>query len=220
MRKLYGYWRSSAAYRVRIALGLKGLSYDTVAINLKPGVSEHKSERYTSLNPQGRVPFLIDGEVSLSQSPAILEYLEENYVDVNLLPSDIDERARVRQLSNLIGCDIHPLNNLSVLQRLKSQFGASEEETQAWYQHWIIEGFTALEALLQGAKETGKFCHGNTPTLADVYLIPQVWNARRFGVDLTPFPTIVQIDAACNEITAFKEAAPEVQPDAPKTSEG
>lgn len=215
MRKLYGYWRSSAAYRVRIALGLKGLTYDYMAVNLKPGVSEQKSNDYKALNPQGRVPFLIDGDVSLSQSPAILEYLDETYPDVPLLPKDIDERARVRQLSNVIACDIHPINNLSVLTRLKSQFDASDDDTQEWYRHWIAEGFKGLEALVSESK-IGRFCHGTKPTLADVYLVPQVWNAHRFGVDMTAFPTLSGIFDACNEIEAFKAAAPEVQPDAPK----
>lgn len=214
MRKLYGYWRSSAAYRVRIALGLKGLTYDYMAVNLMPGVSEQKSDDYTSLNPQGRVPFLIDGDVSLSQSPAILEYLDETYPEVSLLPKDIDERARVRQLSNIIACDIHPINNLSVLTRLKTQFGASDDDTQEWYRHWISEGFKGLEVLVS-EKVTGRFCHGDTPTLADVYLVPQVWNANRFGVDMTAFPTLTRIADTCNEIEAFRVAAPEVQPDAP-----
>lgn len=216
MRKLYGYWRSSAAYRVRIALGLKGLSYDYMAINLVPGVSEQKSADYTALNPQGRVPYLVDGDMALSQSPAILEYLDEAYPDVRLLPADIDDRARVRQLSSLIACDIHPVNNLSILQRLKSQFGADDEGTQEWYRHWIKEGFDAFETLLAGGNRAGRFCHGDTPTLADVYLVPQVWNAYRFAVDMTAFPVIGQIYDACNEIEAFSAAAPEVQPDAPK----
>jgi maleylacetoacetate isomerase len=216
MRKLYGYYRSSAAYRVRIALGLKGLAFDSVPVNLVPGVSEQKSANYMALNPQGRVPFLEDGDIALSQSPAILEYLDEAYPDVPLLPADIDERARVRQLSNLVACDIHPINNLSVLQRLKSQFDADDEATQIWYRHWITEGFTALEELLSSQEETGRFCHGDAPTLADVYLVPQVWNAHRFKVDMEAFPTIGRIYDACNEIDAFRAAAPEKQPDAPK----
>lgn len=217
MRKLYGYFRSSAAYRVRIALGLKGLEYEHVGVNLMPGVNEQKSEAYKALNPQGRVPYLVDGDIALSQSPAMLEYLDEAYPDVPLLPSDLDERARVRQLAALVGCDIHPLNNLAVLMRLKGEIGADEHTVNSWYHHWIVEGFTALEALLTEAGGTGRFCHGDKPGMADVYLIPQVWNARRFNVPLDAFPTIVRIDTACNEIEAFKAAAPENQPDAPKS---
>ncbi len=216
MRKLYGYFRSSAAYRVRIALNLKGLEYDHVGVNLKPGVSEHQSEVYKSLNPQGRVPYFVDGEMGISQSPAILEYLEEAYDDVPLLPIDMDERARVRQIASLIGCDIHPLNNLSVLMRIKNELGADENVTNEWYHHWIVEGFTALEEMLSTSKETGKYCHGDVPGLADVYLIPQIWNARRFNTPLDAFPTLVRIEKACNRLKAFKDAAPENQPDAPK----
>jgi len=217
MRKLYGYFRSSAAYRVRIALGLKGLEYEHLGINLMPGVSEQKSEAYKALNPQGRVPYFIDGDVALSQSPAILEYLDEAYPHIPLLPADMDERARVRQLASLIGCDIHPLNNLAVLMRLKGDLGVDEKGVNSWYHHWVIEGFTALEELLAGSKVTGRFCHGDRPGMADIYLVPQVWNARRFNVPLGAFPTIMRIDAACNEIEAFRKAAPENQPDAPKS---
>lgn len=217
MRTLYGYFRSSAAYRVRIALGLKGLEYEHAGVNLLPGISEQKSEDYKALNPQGRVPYLVDGDVSLSQSPAILEYLDEAYADVPLLPADMDERARVRQLASLVGSDIHPLNNLSVLSYLKSEFSADEAAVKAWYHHWIVEGFSAFEQLLSGSKATGAFCHGNTPGMADVYLVPQVYNARRFKVSMDAYPVIARIDAACNEIEAFKAAAPENQPDAPKS---
>jgi maleylacetoacetate isomerase len=215
MRKLYGYFRSSAAYRVRIALGLKGLAYDHAGVNLMPGVSEQKSDDYRALNPQGRVPYLIDGEASLSQSPAILEYLNEAYPAAPLLPADILARARVRQLASLVGCDVHPLNNLSVLTYLKTEFAADKDAVNRWYCHWIVEGFTALEALLAGSEQTGKFCHGDTPGMADIYLVPQLWNARRFSVAVEAFPTIVRIDAACNKLDAFKAALPENQPDAP-----
>jgi len=218
MRKLYGYFRSSAAYRVRIALGLKGLDYDHIGVNLVPGVSEQKSADYIALNPQGRVPFLIDDDVSLSQSPAIIEYLDEAYPDVPLLPKGLAARARVRQLASLIGCDIHPLNNLAVLMRLKTEMGADEEAVNAWYSHWIAEGFSALESLLTDSKDTGRFCHGDTPGMADIYVVPQVWNARRFLVPMDNYPTIVSIDAACNELEAFKAAAPENQPDTPQAA--
>ena len=216
MRKLFGYFRSSAAFRVRIALGLKGLAYEHASINLKPGVSEQKADSYKALNPQGRVPFLVDGDVLLSQSPAILEYLDEAYPEVKLLPSDIVERARVRQLSALVACDIHPLNNLSVLTYIKNEFGADDGTANTWYCHWIAEGFAALEALLAASERTGTFCHGDTPTLADVYVVPQMWNARRFGVDVTAFPILQRIDKNCRAIEAFKTAAPENQPDFPQ----
>jgi len=215
MRRLYGYFRSSAAYRVRIALGLKGLEFEYEAVNLVPGVSEQKSPDYLEINPQGRVPFFIDDNVSISQSPAILEYLDEAYPDVPLLPTGVAARARVRQLASLVGCDIHPLNNLSVLTRLKGELGADDAAVNDWYRHWIKEGFKALEALLSKSSETSDFCHGDTPGMADVYLVPQVWNARRFGVSLDVFPTIVRIDAACNALEVFKAAAPENQPDTP-----
>ncbi len=212
--KLYGYFRSSAAYRVRIALALKGLAFENIPVNLVPGVSEQKSDTYRAVNPQGRVPFFEDGAVAISQSPAILEYLEETFPDAPLLPTGTADRAVVRQLASLIGCDIHPLNNLSVLQTLKQDFDASQGAVDGWYHKWILEGFTAFEALLP--RTAGEFCFGNKPTLADVYLVPQVWNARRFKVPMAGFPLIEKVDAACNGLEAFKAAAPENQPDAPQ----
>lgn len=212
--ELYGYFRSSAAYRVRIALALKGLEFRNVPINLAPSVSEQRSPEYLRINPQGRVPFFKDGDVAISQSSAILEYLEETYPDVPLLPSGAEDRATVRQLASLIGSDIHPLNNLSVLQVLKADFAADEAAVQQWYHRWIIDGFTAFETLLGSC--AGRFCFGDMPTLADVYLVPQVWNARRFDTPLEAFPEIARIDANCNELDAFRVATPENQPDAPK----
>lgn len=210
--ELYGYFRSSAAFRVRIALGLKGLDYRSIPINLLPSVSAQRSTDYLAVNPQGRVPFFTDGTVAISQSPAILEYLEDKYPEVPLLPYGPADKATVRQLASLVACDIHPLNNLSVLQTLKSGFGADEMAVQQWYHRWIVDGFTAFEALL--GKTAGQYCFGDTPTLADVYLVPQVWNARRFKTPLDAFPTIMRIDTACNALAAFRDALPENQPDA------
>ena len=211
--ELYGYFRSSAAYRVRIALALKGLEYSYIPVNLAPGVSQQRSEDYLAVNPQGRVPFFTDGDTGIGQSPAILEYLDEVYPSVPLLPSDAEGRATVRQLAGLIGCDIHPLQNVSVLQRLKSEFDADTDDVAAWVSHWVTEGFSAFESLL--ADTCGSFCVGDTVTLADIYLVPQVYNARRFEISLDAFPNIVRIDQACRQLEAFRCSAPENQPDAP-----
>ncbi|MEX0297489.1 MAG: maleylacetoacetate isomerase [Kordiimonas sp.] len=217
MRKLYGYYRSSAAYRVRIALALKELEYEHVGINLLPGVSEQLSDTFVALNPQGRVPYFVDGDMAVAQSPAILEYLEESYPDRPLLPNDIIERARVRQLVNIIACDTHPLMNLAVTQFLKGSYDIEQEGIMKWYRHWMPEGLSAFEAVLTQSAGTGRFCHGDQPGMADLYLIPQLYNARRFNISLDKYPLIQGIDEACAEITAFKEAEPENQPDAPKS---
>ena len=213
MIELYGYWRSSAAYRVRIALNLKGLDVRHRPVNLRTG--EHRDAAYRKLNPQGRVTVLIDGGKVFTQSIAILEYLEERYPETPLLPRDPAERARVRALVQLVASDMHPVNNLSVLQYLVKELGASDEQKLAWYRHWIAEGFAALETMLADDARTGRYCHGDTPGMADLCLVPQVYNARRFECDLTPYPAIVRIDAACAELEDFKKAAPEAQPDAP-----
>jgi maleylacetoacetate isomerase len=215
-RILFGYYRSSAAFRVRIALALKGLNYDYRAVDLKPSANDHKAPEYLKLNPQGRVPYFVDHGFGIAQSPAILEYLDEVYPDVGLLPTKPQERAWVRQLVNVIGCDIHPLNNLSALQKLKGQFDADQNAINEWYAHWITEGFEALEAMLQASDYRGDFCFGNLPGMADVYLVPQIWNARRFNVSLDNFPILARIDAACQEHPAFMKAMPENQPDAPR----
>lgn len=211
--KLYTYYRSSAAYRVRIALNLKQLTYDAAFIHLlKDGGQQHQAA-YAALNPQQLLPALEDDGLLLTQSLAIIEYLDETRPATPLLPADAAGRARVRALSQLIACDTHPLNNLRVLQYLQQQLNADEAAKTAWYGHWIRESFAALEQLLQ-SPHTGRFCHGDTPTLADCCLVPQVYNARRFQVDLSPYPAIVRIDAACNVLPAFQAALPENQADA------
>ena len=210
--KLYGYFRSSAAYRVRIGLALKKLAYEVLALDLRAGAQ--RDVAYRELNPQGLVPALVDDERVVAQSLAILEYLEETHPTPPLLPRGAGERARVRQLAALVACDIHPLNNLRVLEYLERELGASQPARERWIRHWIETGFTAFEALLARSPETGPFCHGDEPTLADVCLVPQVYNARRFGCALDAFPTLVAIDARCRALPAFAAAAPEAQPDA------
>lgn len=211
--KLYGYFRSSAAYRVRIALNLKGLAYEQAPLSLVKG--EHRNEEYLAVNPAGLVPTLVtdDGE-KLSQSLAICEYLEERYPEPALLPSDAAGRARVRALAGLIASEIHPLNNLRVLKYLVGPLGLDDETKNAWYHHWIAEGFTALEAMLAGDRRTGKFCHGDTPTLADVFLVPQLFNAERFKCDLSAYPTVRRIGENARALQAFVDAEPGRQPDA------
>jgi maleylacetoacetate isomerase len=212
---LYSYWRSSAAYRVRIALNLKGMDYAIRPVHLVRDGGQQHAEAYRELNPQQMVPVLLDGERVVRQSLAIIEYLEDAYPDTPpLLPSDLRERARVRSLALAIACDVHPLGNLRVLQYLQRELGADDEQKAAWSRHWIQVGFDALEALLAKSPEVGRFCSGDDPTVADCCLAPQMYNARRFGVPLEPYPTLVRIDAACAELDAFKRAAPEAQPDA------
>jgi maleylacetoacetate isomerase len=211
MRTLYGYWRSSAAYRVRIVLELKGLDYRQVSIDLRSGAQQ--APDYLRRNPQGLVPFLEDGDVGLSQSIAICEYLEEVYPQPRLLPEGPADRARVRALCALIACEIHPLNNLRVLNHLRSAWNFDEEQVLAWYRHWIREGFVLVEQEL--ARTAGRCAFGDTPTLADAFLVPQVYNARRYGCPLEAFPTVVRVDAHLNTLPAFVRAKPERQPDAP-----
>ncbi|GHA83646.1 maleylacetoacetate isomerase [Modicisalibacter luteus] len=211
--KLYGYFRSSAAYRVRIALNLKGLAYDQVAVNLVSG--EQRGGDNLARNPQGLVPVLeTDDGTRLTQSLAICEYLDERYPKPPLLPPDSEGRARVRALAQVVACEIHPLNNLKVLKYLTGELGTSEKTKLAWYRHWVSEGFDALETLLTDSTATGEFCHGDTPTLADVCLVPQVFNARRFECDMSAYPTIRRIAERCDILDAFKHAAPAAQPDA------
>lgn len=212
--RLYSYWRSSAAYRVRIALNLKNLPYETVPISLAPGVSEHRKDAYRSINPQMLVPFLEDGALGIAQSMAILEYLEETYSEVRLLPSAEPMRSRVRAFCNLIACDIHPLNNLRVQEYIRDEFGADRKAAADWYSHWIQEGFRAAEQLANDTAVDGSYAFGDSPTLADALLVPQIYNARRFSVSLDDYPRLVGIDDACNKLSAFIKAAPEQQPDA------
>jgi maleylacetoacetate isomerase len=212
--KLYGFWRSSAAYRVRIALALKGLSYDYLSVQLAKG--EQYQPAFAAINPQNLVPVLEDDGHLLYQSLAIIQYLEETHPEPRLIPTDPVERNRVRSLALIIACEIHPLNNPRVLNYLTGNFGISEEQKLAWYQHWVITGFTALEKRLAAEPWTGRFCHGNAPGFADISLVPQVANAKRFKVDLAPFPTIRRIDDECKKLEAFQKAAPENQPDAEK----
>ncbi|MBU0552835.1 maleylacetoacetate isomerase [Myxococcota bacterium] len=212
-RALYGYFRSSAAFRVRIALALKGLDYESISVHLVRVGGEHRQPTYLAKNPQGRVPTYEEGAWRLSQSPAILEYLEEAYPEPALLPADLKHRARARQIAALVGCDIHPLNNLSVLQYLKAELSIEQAALDRWYHHWINEGFSALEKLLQEDTIKGQFCCGNLPTLADIYLIPQIWNARRFNMDMSVYPTLCQIEASCYQLDAFTQSRPENQPE-------
>lgn len=210
MLQLFGYWRSSASFRVRLVLQLKGLGYEQHPVNLRQG--EQKEKAYRRVNPQGLVPFLIDGDVQLGQSVAIMEYLDETYPAYPLMPSAPEERARVRQIVNMIACDTHPLNNLRVLNYLEQELGQSKTARDAWYRHWIDETFTALEQLLMTT--AGVYCVGNEVTLADCMLVPQVYNAHRFNMTLDDYPTIARIVANCEQLQAFIKAAPANQPDA------
>ena len=209
---LHGYFRSSAAFRVRIALNLKGLAYDQTFRHLRKG--EQRAPDYLKLNPQGLVPTLeIDGQ-TLTQSLAIIEYLDETRPTPALLPKDAAGRARVRSLSLALAAEIHPINNLRVLEDLRSRFGADDEAVALWFRHWVDVTFAPLETRLASEAQTGKFCHGDAPGLADICLVPQVINNTRFNVDMTPYPTISRIHAACLELDAFKAALPANQPDA------
>ena len=210
---LHNYFRSSTSFRVRITLGLKGLDYTYAACHLRKG--EQRREAYLKLNPQGLVPTLelADGTL-LTQSLAIIAYLDETYPEPPLLPKDALGRARVRALAEMVALDIHPINNLRILADLRTRFGADDDNISAWFNHWVHETFRPLEAMLATSPATGHFCHGNSPTLADICLVPQVANGGRFGVDMAPYPTIRRINETCMAEPAFRNAAPAMQPDA------
>jgi len=209
--KLYSYFRSSAAYRVRIALNLKGLPYEMESIHLTKDGGKQFSDAFRAINPQMRVPALqLSGGEVLTQSLAIIDYLDEVYPDPPLLPAEALDRARVRAAAQVIACDIHPLNNLVALRYLKRNLNQEQPAIDAWYHHWVIEGFTALERMIT----PGPYCFGSHVTLADVCLVPQVFNARRLKVPLDAFPKIVAVETACLKLPAFDKARPENQPDA------
>lgn len=225
--KLYNFWRSGTSHRLRIALNLKGLPVEYLAVHL--GKEEHLKDAFKTINPQQLVPALVldgaeasdgsgagddGGSHTLIQSPAIIEWLEERYPTPALLPADPLKRAQVRAMAALVGCDIHPINNRRILEYLRKQFGADEAAINAWCGTWIAAGFDALEAQIDSPASQVRYCFGNTPTVADVYLIPQVESARRFKVDLTRWPKIMAIDAHCATLAAFADAAPARQPDA------
>lgn len=215
--KLYSYFRSSASYRVRIALNLKSLAYDIIPVHLLQNGGEQFSTEYRELNPNAVVPTLLDdsaGGISLTQSLAIIEYLDELYPHPPLLPSDAADKAYVRSVAMLIACDIHPLNNLRVLRYLSAELKVSEEGKNGWYRHWCEQGLKAVEAMLANDPRVGRFCYRDFPTLADCCLIPQVANAQRFQCDLSQMPTIMSINDACMTLDAFAQASPSQQPDA------
>ena len=211
--KLYGYFRSSAAFRVRIALNLKDIPYEQAFIHLRR--NDQRSPDYLKLNPQGLVPALIDGPQILSQSLAIVEYLEETHPEPPLLPRDAAGRARVRSLAQAIACDIHPIDNLRVLRYLAKPMGLDAAQVETWFNHWIKEGFDGIEPILASDGKATRFCHGDAPGLADLCLVPQVFNAKRYpSFDLKPYPAIMRIFDECMKLPAFARAAPENQPDA------
>jgi maleylacetoacetate isomerase len=216
-RTLYSYWRSSAAYRTRIALNLKGLQYEISTVSLVNDGGEQHTSAYHDVNPQELIPTLVDGERVIRQSIAIIEYLDEMYpLTAPLLPPEPRSRARVRALALAVACDIHPLNNTRVLKYLEHELGVPQVERERWIRHWITLGLSAIEELVANDVVAAKFCHGDSPTLADVLLVPQMYNARRWGLDLSTFPALQRVEATCLKLDAFDRARPEVQPDAPK----
>lgn len=216
MITLWGYFRSSAAYRLRIALNLKGIPYEQKSVHLAKG--EHLAETFRALNPQALVPVAeitdATGLHLLIQSMAILEYLEEIYPSPALLPADPILRAKARAAADVVACDVHPLNNLRVLKYLRGPLALGEDAVNAWYRHWVVEGFNAIEALIEAKPDRAGFCFANAPSLADICLMPQIYNAHRFKVDLTPYPKIRAVEAGCGALKAFADAHPSAQPDA------
>lgn len=212
MLALHSFFRSGTSHRVRIALNLKGISVETHAVDLR--TEAHLEAAFKAINPQALVPVLTVGSHHLIQSPAILEWLDETYPEPPLLPKDAFARARVRALAAMVGCDVHPINNRRVLMYLRARFGADEAAVNTWCGTWIAAAFDALEAMLAADTTRGDFCHGGAPSMADVYLVPQIESARRFGVDLSAWPHLMAIDAACQALPAFAKAAPSQQPDA------
>ena len=210
--KLHTYFRSSAAFRVRIALNLKKLPYQPEFVHLVKG--QHRQPAFVAVNPQALLPVLEDGATVLNQSLAIIEYLEETHPQPPLLPKDPVSRARVRALSLLVACEIHPLNNTRTLNYLRKSLGQSEEQVATWYRHWIADGLSKLESQLTADKSAAKFSHGDTPGMADCCLVPQVFNAKRFNSDLAPYPTVMRIFESCMKLEAFDRAQPSKQPDA------
>ena len=213
MINFYGYFRSSSAYRARIALNLKGLSYQFTSIHLRKDGGQQKKPAYLSVNPQGLVPTLEDGDFRVGQSLAIIEWLDETHPEPPLLPADANERAKIRAFAQIVACDIHPLQNLRVLDYLQANFGQDQQGLNRWCQHWISEGLNACEALLE-QQALGRFAFGTTPTLADICLVPQVFSAQRFGVNLAGLPRVNAVVEQCNALPAFAKAHPSVQPDA------
>jgi maleylacetoacetate isomerase len=212
--QLHTFFRSSASYRVRIALNLKGIAYDPAAVHLSRDGGEQFGAAFDALNPQHLVPVLVDGGAVLTQSLAILEYIDETHPRTPLLPAHAAGRARVRALSQMIACDIHPLNNLRVLNYLSRELQVDAAKKDAWYRHWVALGLAAFESALARGSDTGRFCHGDTPGMADCCLIPQVFNAQRFECDMAGYPTMMRINDACMELDAFQRASPARQPDA------
>lgn len=211
---LYTFFRSSASYRVRIALNLKGLSYEQAPVHLRRGGGEQLTAAYRAINPQALVPALEDGGRVLTQSLAIIEYLEEKHPHPALLPRDPADKAYVRSMAMVIACEVHPIQNLRVLNHVKKEYGQTDEQVNRWAQHWIDLGLSALEQMIAAQSKRGKFCFGDSPTLADICLVPQLGNARRYGCDLAKYPAILEIENNCMALAAFADAAPEKQPDA------
>jgi maleylpyruvate isomerase len=209
MLKLYDYLRSSASFRVRIALNLKKVDFQAVPVHLVNNGGEQFSEEYSKINPHHLVPLLQDHDIRITQSLAIIEYLDEVYPEPPLLPTNPVDKALVRAMALSIAADIHPLNNLRVLTYLKNEFNISDQQKQQWYQHWITKGFTALEKQLSSSQTTGEFCYGDQPTIADLCLVPQMYNAKRFSCDLSAYPTLGRIDENCRKHSAFIKAWPE-----------